>query len=123
MSELTIEILRLSLNMNEAIHKSHVANIANSHNGVSGKQSVNFDSLLTDLRNMPPSIRLDKAQQLLSGWSQLADNNTKLVNGGVDLDNEVAKATLASGAYKKSIELLNRQLGLMQLAVKGGKGR
>ena len=72
MSELTIELLRLSLSTHQAVHKSHVSNIANSNNMAYKKQNVNFEKVLAELNSLPMSEKLNRTQQLLNQWSQLS---------------------------------------------------
>lgn len=123
MSDLTVELLRLSLNAHQTVQKSHVENIANANNKVYQKQHVNFEKMLLDLQGIPAHERLERVNNLLNEWSQTSIQYSNTVDTKINLDDEVARATLAAGAYQKSVELLNRKLGLMQMAVKGGKGR
>lgn len=121
MADNTIELLSLALDINQAKHKVAANNIASADIEGANKLEANFEALLRDLSAKSPTQQSSYVQSLKSDWNDYLSNSTIVKNEPIKLDEEVADALLASGKYKAIAEGLNRKLGILNLAVKGGK--
>lgn len=119
--QVTLDLLQLNMDIKQAQHKAHAANVANANIPGADKLAVDFSSLLASI----DSYHGDKSalvESIRDNWqSQLQSNTSKLNNEDIKLDEESAQLLLASGKYKLLAESVSRKLGLMSVAVSGGK--
>jgi flagellar basal-body rod protein FlgB len=108
--------------MNAELIKQRVAaeNIANAHvTGYQAKQ-VDFSQAMQALSQSGSSTELvAKLAQLEDSGAVYSPSERALNGDGVKLDEEVLASIRASGKYRTLADLLDRQMGLMKIAVKG----
>ncbi|MGC0118626.1 MULTISPECIES: hypothetical protein [Pseudoalteromonas] len=118
---LSIEALRLSLNMAATQQRLSLENVANHSTSTQGSQRADFASLLQGLEGISSDQKQQVMSQLSSNWHTVEGHYIHQSDKKASLDEEVALSMKASGQYQKLVEVLNRKIGLMNLAVSGGK--
>ncbi|MCF6436986.1 hypothetical protein [Pseudoalteromonas sp. MMG022] len=118
---LSIEALRLSLNMAATEQRLALENLASHSISGAHSQRADFSSLLADINSMPSEQKSQAMSQLSDQWQDIETYYVNQGNKKASLDEEVALSMQASGKYQKLVEVLNRKIGLMNMAVSGGK--
>ncbi|CAM4163254.1 hypothetical protein [Pseudoalteromonas byunsanensis] len=118
---LSIEALRLSLNIAATEQRLSLENLASHSVSGASAQRADFSSLLADIQSLPSDQKAEVMSQLSSQWQDVEASYVNESHKKVSLDEEVALSMKASGKYQKLAEVLNRKLGLMNLAISGGK--
>jgi|JI7StandDraft_1071085.scaffolds.fasta_scaffold02485_11 hypothetical protein len=116
-----IQITRLAMSMELSAQKALAEQIARYQTGGNIVTQVNFDQLLQQLAPMSTTEQERLAAEIMNDWPQVAENYQSSTYVQTSLDELVAQSELVSGQYRKLTEGLNRQLGLMSLAIQGGK--
>ncbi|NQY34878.1 MAG: hypothetical protein HRT37_07930 [Alteromonadaceae bacterium] len=122
-SNVTLDLLRLSLDMATSEQKVAAANIANANVEGYQKIGINFQDMLNEISSMD-----DWGQKIvIDGWSsnwQAMEEQAiyKISDEQVKLDEEVASSIKASMKYEALIEGVNRKYGMMRLVVSNGRG-
>ncbi|MCF2860219.1 hypothetical protein L1286_22315 [Pseudoalteromonas sp. SMS1] len=117
----SIEMLRLAMNMAATEQRLAMQNIASANAQVKSTSEVNFDALLEELNSLPPDVRAELAKQYSDSWHTQEGQFVSEYARTSKLDEEVALSMKAAGKFNKMTEVLNRKMGLMRLAVSGGK--
>lgn len=118
---LSIEALRLSMNIAASQQRLSLENIANHSVASQETLRADFSQLLSDLEGMTGRKRESAMAQLSSQWHITEKQYVFQGNSKVELDEEVALSLKSAGKFNKLAETLNRKIGLMNLAVSGGK--
>lgn len=122
MDQVTIDLLHVALNINQAKHKVATQNIAVANMKDMPRTSISFDSLLSKLNSVDDNQKATLLNEIKNNWDQIEKSSlTTNSNEDIKLDKETADVLLASGKYKLIAESLNRKLGLMKLSVNGGR--
>lgn len=121
MSDTTVELIRLSLAVSRAQQQTHMENIANYNGAGQSVSVVNFSSVLSELGQMSNEDKQLHCRKITAEWNDWKERYTQSEMKVINLDEEVAKMTLVSGEYQKTVELLNRKLAMMALAMNGGR--
>jgi flagellar basal-body rod protein FlgB len=121
MMQESIQITRLAMNMELNAQKALTEQIARYQTGGSFVAQVNFDQLLQQLAPLSATEQERVAAQIMNDWLYVAPTYQTYTFSQISLDELVAKSVLVSGQFQKLAEGLNRQLGLMSLAIQGGK--
>ena len=115
----TIDLLRLSMNMSTLENKLAAKNIANSHNS-SGTLYADFSNMLSEI-SVVNATKTDSLNTLSHKINTQSDDYVQHSITQKSPDNYVADSLKSAGEFNRAADLLNRQLGLMRLAVKGGR--
>ncbi|MBQ4862959.1 hypothetical protein J8L98_14825 [Pseudoalteromonas sp. MMG013] len=115
---ISIEMLRLSINMAATEQRLTLENIASANNAAAGYKVSDFSRLIEAVRHESEQTRI---AELSDNWSKVESGFTHKLSKQVALDEEVALSMKAAGKYQKMIEVLNRKLALAELAANGGK--
>ncbi|TMO66625.1 hypothetical protein [Pseudoalteromonas aurantia] len=115
---LSIEMLRLSINMAATEQRLTLENIASGNKVGANYQAVDFSQLIESVQHESDSSRI---ATLSDNWVNVEATLTSKTTKQVVLDEEVALSMKAAGKYQKMIEVLNRKLALAELATNGGK--
>ncbi|CAH9051025.1 hypothetical protein PSECIP111951_00313 [Pseudoalteromonas holothuriae] len=118
---LSIEALRLSMNIAATQQRLALENIASHSISNAGSQRADFSTLLAEVNALPAEQRAQVISNLSSQWQEVESSYIQQSHKKATLDEEVALSMKASGSYRKLAEVLNRKLGLMNLAISGGK--
>ena len=118
----SIELIRLALNVSASQQRLALENLASASIENAKYKEIDFASVLSQLRSSDSATRLKTAAMISNNWQQIEQDVTVTSFKEVKLDEEVALSLKASGNYQKMVELMNRKMGLMKLAVTGGKG-
>lgn len=116
-----IQITRLAMSMELNSQKVLAEQIARFQTGGGFVTQVNFDQLLQQLAPLSSADQERLAAEIMNDWPQVAEDYQSSTYMQTSLDELVAQSALVSGQYQKLTEGLNRQLGLMSLAIQGGK--
>jgi len=119
--EVSLALLQVAMNMAQAKHKVAANNIAMANIKNSEKTVIDFKNVISALKNAQGSNRTELLAQIKNNWQMVEKNSMSRINDEIKLDQETAKVLAASGKYKLLADTLNRKLGLMKLAVLGGK--
>ncbi|MFT4925225.1 MAG: flagellar basal body rod protein FlgB [Phenylobacterium sp.] len=120
--QVTLHLLQLAMDISQTRHKAAAANIASANIPGAAQIKVNFDDLFSALAQADDLGRELLVQDIRANWTDEKSSATSLTFGtDIKLDEQSAELLLASGKYKLLTEGLNRKLGLMQVAVNGGK--
>ena len=119
--EVSLELLHVAMNMAQAKHKVAANNIAMANIKGAEKTSIDFQSVITALKNTQGADREELLAKIKNNWQMVEKKSMSHMNDEIKLDQETAKVLEASGQYKLLADTLNRKLGLMKLAVLGGK--
>lgn len=118
---LTMDTLRLAMNLEQTRARVAAHNIAMSNSPTSSVMRLDMAQAQASLRAAHESPSLFHAlvdSQHLDGTSFL---HTQTSSNPVALDDEVAEISAASGRYQRLADGVSRQFALMQLAIKGGR--
>ena len=119
--QVSLDLLHVAMNIASVQHKTAAANVANYHVAGSATLQADFAALLQQLAANEHN-RAELAYDTLSNWQQVESASvTATHTAKPTLDQLSAELVLASGKYQLLAETASRQLGLMQLAVNGGK--
>lgn len=121
MDNISIDLLHVAMNISQAEHKVASSNIASFDITGVNKKQVDFSHLLKTLENTNVDDKAQLINQIKSEWKQIESSAISSLDGEIKLDKETADVLLSSGKYKLLADALNRKLGLMKLAVSGGK--
>jgi len=119
--EVSLELLHVAMNMAQAKHKVAANNIAMANIKGAEKTSIDFQSVITALKNTQGADREELLAKIKNNWQMVEKKSMSHMNDEIKLDQETAKVLEASGQYKLLADTLNRKLGLMKLSVLGGK--
>lgn len=120
--QVTLDLLQVAMDINQTQHKAAAANIAAANIPDGNKTTVNFDQLLSSLHGAEPAEQAAILDDIKQNWASKQSDATTISQGEkIKLDQQTADLLLSSGKYKVLAEGLNRKLGLMQVAVNGGK--
>ena len=120
--QVTLDLLQVAMDMKLTEHKAASANIAGVNVPGTQRITVDFSALVTSLSQADEQGRMALINDIRQNWTAEKAASTHLSNDQeIKLDEETAELLLASGKYKLLAEGLNRKLGLMQVAVNGGK--
>ncbi|MDO8330483.1 MAG: hypothetical protein Q7T36_08445 [Fluviicoccus sp.] len=118
-----VDVVRVSMQLEEARAKVAARNISMAN--VPGSHAIRFD-IASAMQMLHAS--LSDADTLASAVMELnsegVDSRIRTPSGlstRIELDEEVAELSSASGRYQALADGVSRQFALMQLAVKGGK--
>jgi flagellar basal-body rod protein FlgB len=120
--QVTLDLLQVAMDINQTRHKAAAANIASANVPGGQKTVVDFDHLLNALASADKPGQMALLQEIRQNWaSETSGATTMVADEKIKLDEQTAELLLASGKFKVLAEGLNRKLGLMQVAVNGGK--
>jgi len=119
--EVSLELLHVAMNMAQAKHKVAANNIAMANIKGSEKTTIDFKYVIAALKTAEGANKAELLAQIKNNWHVIEKNSMSRINDEIKLDQETAKVLEASGQYKLLADTLNRKLGLMKLAVLGGK--
>lgn len=120
--QVTLDLLQLAMDIKQTEHKTAAANVASANIPGSGQLKVDFADLLAGLDGLAPTQQKALIGQIRNDWQAEQQSATTKISGeDVKLDEQTAQLLLASGKYRLLAEGLNRKLGLMSVAVSGGK--
>ncbi|WP_199611752.1 hypothetical protein [Flocculibacter collagenilyticus] len=119
MNEVTLDLVKLSLNMQTIKQSVAAKNIANIDSN--SRITVNFEDLITQLESMSESQK--------SQYVKVLNENTENLNKYIQTDNteltsiesEHADSTKAMLEYQAMIEALNRKISMKALVMGGSK--
>ncbi len=120
--QVTLDLLQLAMNIKQAEHKAAAANVANANVPGGQKTTVDFSTMLSRLDELSPSAQQSYIDSLRNNWqAEVSTHTERSSSEKIHLDQESAELLLASGKYKLLADALSRQLGLMSVAIGGGK--
>ena len=120
--QVTLNLLQLAMDISQTRHKAAAANIASANISGGVQTRVNFDDLLQSVALSQGAGRELLLNDIKTHWQAEKSRATVLLaDSDIKLDKQTAELLMASGKYKLLTEGLNRKLGLMQVAVNGGK--
>lgn len=119
---ITLQLLQVAMDISQTRHQAAAANIAAANVPGAKQVSVDFDQLIQSLTEADNSTRELLLQDIRANWSAEKNQATTFDgNSSINLDEQSAELLLSSGKFRVLTEGLNRKMGLMQVAVNGGK--
>ena len=118
-SHLTIGAVSLALDMAQRRAEIASHNVANADMPSGTVQRVDFSSALALLQRVADGGQVEPSAFASADLEQVSTRRVDALDAGVSLDHEVTEMALASAHYQALSEALNRQFGLMSLALSG----
>ena len=119
--QVSLDLLHVAMNIASVQHKTAAANVASYHVKGAATLQADFAPLLQQLASSD-QYRAELAYDTLANWQQVESASVTATQiPKPSLDQLSAELVLSSGKYKLLAETASRQLGLMQLAINGGK--
>ena len=119
--EISLKLLQVAMDMAQAKHKVAANNIAMTNIKGAKKTTIDFKNVVTALKTAQGSNKSELLVKIKNNWQVVEKSSMNQISEENKLDQETAKVLAASGQYKLLADTLNRKLGLMKLAVLGGK--
>jgi len=121
MSNSNLTIGAVSLAMDMAQKRAEIAshNIAYVDMPEGTVQRADFGSALSLLQRVADGSQVDQASFTSARLGEVTMQRADAADGSVSLDHEVTELALASAHYQALSEAMNRQFGLMSLALSG----
>ncbi len=113
-NDITLALLKVGLSIETLKHKTAALNVAGYGNPDFRPQDVSFDIVLKKtLTNDADSQASPVSVEMSSNFTDRSDTDS------VDLDTEVMNALNAEQRYKALLQMTNKRIGMMKLAIKG----
>jgi flagellar basal-body rod protein FlgB len=121
MSDTHLTIGAVSLALDMAQRRAEIAshNVANADMPNGTVQRADFSNALGLLQRVADGGQMDASRLASVHLDQVSTQQVDALDGGVSLDHEVTELALASAHYQALSEAVNRQFGLMSLALSG----
>ncbi|WP_448214100.1 hypothetical protein [Colwellia sp. MEBiC06753] len=117
MSDSTVELVKLAMNIAQKEQYIATQNIALANVKGQHASRVDFSNLLDSLASMEQGDRAESVSQNLNDWHLVSERAIYSSIAHVELDKEVAYSLMAAGKYKTLADSVSRKLGLMQTAI------
>lgn len=121
MEDLTVKLVELAMNVAQQKQRAASLNLAQMNMPNAQKLEVDFSAMLSEFSELTPSQQSELADFYKANWQSIENQYHRRSGDKIEVDEEVAKSLLSSGQYKGLAEGVSRKLGLMQLAIKGGR--
>jgi flagellar basal body rod protein FlgB len=119
-TENTIDAVRLALNMQDIRARVAGMNVANANKPNATSLRVDFAEVEAALREVARSGNEVEISRLLAAAGQeLAGIEPATEGAAIRLDGEIGEIAAAGVEYQALTEALNRQFGLMRIAIAG----
>lgn len=115
-NDVTLALVKVGLEVESLKHKAAAMNIAGHGNPDFSPQKVSFDVVLE--KQLTDSMKAGAGEVNVELKAQFSDRSP---DETVDLDAEVMNALNAEQRYKALVQMANKRLGLMKLAIKGNQ--
>ncbi len=117
MEDVTLQLVKFALDRYAYTQEVASKNIALS--GIESRKTVDFDTILSDLKAMPESQQLAMLEQISSQERSLMQSLTTDTGETVAIEHEHAISTKASLEYQAMIEALKRKMSIKSLIFGG----
>lgn len=123
-SEVTTQAVRLALSIHEMEARIASMNIANAYRPAAQRVGMDTARLRATLQEVAAadSGTDETVLRSLLDSAQASIGQSVDTGGAINIDDEVARMSIAVTRYQVLADALNRQLGLMRLAISGRGG-
>jgi flagellar basal-body rod protein FlgB len=119
-TENTIDAVRLALNLHELRARTASVNVANANTPGATETRMDFAKVEAALREVVAAgDEVDAARWLAAASAELEATTAQNSAAPIQLDEQIAVLAAAGVDYHALTEALNRQFGLMRIAIAG----